>query len=68
MVAMSPDLITNIAFGSVMVLIGLVGIWIVKWSTDRMVLAAQQNAGSSSIVPTPSVPALTNEQSQTRKA
>jgi hypothetical protein len=32
-----PDVITNIAFGSVMVLIGLAGIWIVKWSTDRMV-------------------------------
>jgi hypothetical protein len=39
---LSPDLITNIAFGSVMVLIGLAGIWIVKWSTDRMVRAAQR--------------------------
>jgi hypothetical protein len=38
---LSPDVITNIAFGSVMVLIGLVGIWIVKWSTDRMVSAGQ---------------------------
>ena len=38
---LSPDLITNIAFGSVMVLIGLAGIWIVKWSTDRMVRIGQ---------------------------
>jgi hypothetical protein len=38
---LSADLITNIAFGSVMVLIGLAGIWIVKWSTDRMVRAGQ---------------------------
>jgi hypothetical protein len=50
MVALSPDMIINIAFGSVMVLIGLAGIWIVKWSTDRMVGAAQLRAGSSSLV------------------
>jgi hypothetical protein len=38
---LSPDVITNIAFGSIMVLIGLAGIWIVKWSTDRVVSAGQ---------------------------
>jgi hypothetical protein len=42
----SPDLITNIAFGSVMVLIGLAGIWIVKWSTDRMIRAGQRTTGA----------------------
>lgn len=39
---LSPDFITNITFGSVMVLIGLAGIWIVKWSTDRMIRAGQR--------------------------
>jgi hypothetical protein len=43
---LSPDLITNIAFGSIMVLIGLAGIWIVKWSTDRMVRAGQHITGA----------------------
>jgi hypothetical protein len=32
-----PDLVTNIAFGLAMIVIGVAGIWIVKWSTDRMV-------------------------------
>jgi hypothetical protein len=47
MARLSPDMIINLAFGSVMVLIGLAGIWIVKWSTDRMILA-QEHAGSLS--------------------
>jgi hypothetical protein len=34
---LSQDAAINIIFGSVMVVIGLAGIWIVKWSTDKLV-------------------------------
>jgi len=39
---LSPDSVTNIAFGLVMIVIGIAGIWIVKWSTDRMVDVARR--------------------------
>jgi len=40
---MSPELITNVIFGVIMVAIGLCGIWIVKWSTDRLTDVAGQS-------------------------
>ena len=39
---LSGDLITNIAFGLVMVIIGVIGIWLVKWSTDRVIRAGRE--------------------------
>jgi hypothetical protein len=30
---LSPDLITNIVFGIIMVVIGIVAIWVVRWQT-----------------------------------
>ena len=34
---MSPDTITNLIFGLVMIFVGLLQTYLVKWSTDRMV-------------------------------
>jgi hypothetical protein len=53
MVRLSPDLIINLTFGTVMVLIGLAGIWIVKWSTEKMILAQQHTGPSSFLVSAP---------------
>ena len=39
---MSPELIATLAFGFVMVVLGILAIWIVKWSTDRMLQAAEE--------------------------
>ena len=45
--SLSPDTIINIIFGTIMVIIGLVGIWIVKWSTDHMTAATAAATAST---------------------
>jgi hypothetical protein len=47
----SPDIVTNVAFGLVMVVIGIGGIWIVKWSTDRMADATRRQGKHHSVRP-----------------
>jgi hypothetical protein len=42
MMSTSKDAVINIAFGSIMVLIGVAGLWIVKWSTDKIILASHR--------------------------
>jgi len=39
---LSPDLITNIAFGLVMFVVGVLAIWIVKWSTSKTIDASSR--------------------------
>ena len=48
---LSPDIITNVAFRLVMVIIGIGGIWIVKWSTDRMAEATRRQGKRHSVLP-----------------
>jgi hypothetical protein len=48
---LSPDVITSVAFGLVMVIIGIGGIWIVKWSTDRMADATRRQGKRHSALP-----------------
>ena len=43
--ALSPDLISRLVFGLAMFFIGIVGIWIVKWSTDRVTQATRREGG-----------------------
>jgi len=47
----SPDIVTNVAFGLVMVVIGVGGIWIVKWSTDRMADATRRQGKHHNVLP-----------------
>ena len=48
---LSPDIIMNVAFGLVMVIIGIGGIGIVKWSTDRMADATRRQGKCHSVLP-----------------
>ena len=40
--SLSPDLNANIAFGLVMFALGVLAIWVVKWSTDKMIEASSR--------------------------
>jgi len=54
---LSPELITNLAFGLVMFGVGVLAIWIVKWSTYKMIDASSRRAAHvGEIVPLISKP------------
>ena len=46
---MSPEVTTNVVFGAITVVLGVLGVLIVKWSTDLLASRRQENPAATQI-------------------